>query len=98
MRKVAPAIENCIELPILHIESEIEKAIARASYMHVGLLGTRYTMGYDFYRSRLVEEFGLDVIVPNDAEDTVRSIIYAQLCNGVVREESQQAYIDIIRV
>lgn len=97
MHKLAPAIKNHTGLPVLHIASETGKVISRAGHTRVGLLGTRYTMEQEFYKSRLVEEFGLDVIVPNDADrDTVHSIIYTELCNGVVKEESQKAYIEII--
>ena len=97
MHKLAPSIKSHTELPVLHIASETGKVISQASYTHVGLLGTRYTMEQDFYKSRLVDEFGLDVMVPNDADrDTVHSIIYSELCNGIVKTESRTAYIDII--
>ena len=66
MHKVAPAIENASDLPLLHIADATAAAIREAGFVRVGLLGTRFTMEQDFYRGRLVEQHGLDVIVPDD--------------------------------
>jgi aspartate racemase len=59
----------------------------------VGLLATAYTMEQDFYVGRLRERHGLDVLVP-DADDRrlVHSVIYDELCVGVVRDESREGY------
>jgi aspartate racemase len=63
----------------------------------VGLLGTAFTMEQDFYRGRLQERFGLEVVVP-DADDrrNVHDIIYQELIAGVVSERSRQLYAGVI--
>ena len=72
-------------------------AIRAAGLGRIGLLGTRFTMEEDFYRGRLVQRHGLDVIVPDAAErETVHRVIYDELCLGKVEERSRQAYRDII--
>ena len=60
-------------------------------------LGTAFTMEQDFYRGRLQERFGLEVLVP-DAEDrrSVHDIIYQELIAGVVSEQSRQIYAAVI--
>ena len=97
MHKVAPAIENASDLPLLHIADATAAAIREAGFVRVGLLGTRFTMEQDFYRGRLVEQHGLDVIVPDDdGRNLVHRVIYDELCLGVVREESREGYRQVI--
>jgi aspartate racemase len=84
-------------LPLLHIAAARGAAIRRAGLQRVGLLGTRFTMEQDFYRQRLVERHGLEVLVPlADERETVHRVIYDELCLGVVREESRERYRRII--
>ena len=97
MHKVAPAIEAALRVPFLHIADPTAQAVKQAGIGRIGLLGTRFTMEEDFYRGRLVERHGLDVIVPDPAErETVHRVIYDELCLGKVEERSRRAYRDII--
>ena len=97
MHKVAPAIEGASALPLLHIADPTATAIRQAGFSRIGLLGTRFTMEQDFYRGRLVERHGLDVIVPDDdGRSLVHRVIYEELCLGVVREESRAGYRQVI--
>ena len=93
MHKVAPAIEASVSIPLLHIADATAAAISSAGHSVVGLLGTRFTMEQAFYRDRLSERHGLQVVVP-DAEDRaiIHRIIYEELCLGVVRAESRLEY------
>jgi len=98
MHKVAPAIESAARIPLLHIADPTAAEIVRAGHAKVGLLGTRFTMEQAFYRERLHERHGLEVIVPDAADrDTVHRIIYDELCLGEVRPESREAYRRIMR-
>ncbi|PPJ43858.1 MULTISPECIES: aspartate/glutamate racemase family protein [unclassified Pseudoxanthomonas] len=93
MHKVAPQMEAAVSIPLLHIADATGAAITTAGHRTVGLLGTRFTMEQDFYRERLREVHGLQVIVP-DADDRglVHDVIYDELCRGVVRDSSREAY------
>jgi aspartate racemase len=55
-------------------------------------------MEQQFYRERLVERHGLQVLVP-PAEDRelVHRIIYDELCLGMVRSESRTQYARVMR-
>jgi len=90
MHKLADAVQSRIGIPLLHIADATAEAVRRAGMRRVGLLGTRFTMEEEFYRGRLANRFGLEVMVP-DAEDrqTVHRIIYEELCAGTVRPESR---------
>ncbi len=97
MHKLAPQMEAASPLPLLHIADPTAQAILQAGLRTVGLLGTAFTMEEDFYRGRLSDRFGLEVLVP-DADDRrdVHDIIYRELIAGVVSEASRQVYVDVI--
>jgi aspartate racemase len=96
MHKVAPAIEEAVSIPLLHIGDVTAQAVRAAGLGRVGLLATAYTMEQGFLRERLAGH-GLTVVVP-DADDRalVHRVIYDELCLGVVTEESRQAYREVI--
>lgn len=96
MHKVAGAIEAAIDIPLIHIADATAERIKAAELSRLGLLGTRFTMEESFYRDRLAEQ-GLEVLIPN-APDRARvdQIIYDELCQGSVREESRDRYRRII--
>jgi len=97
MHKVVPDIEREIAIPILHIADATASKLVADGITKVGLLGTRFTMEQDFYKSRLVDNFGIDVVVPNTDEQTIiHDVIYDELCRGIIRQESKVHYINII--
>jgi aspartate racemase len=97
MHRMADEIAASIAIPFLHIADPTAEQIAARGMRRVGLLGTAFTMEQEFYRGRLRDRFGLEVLIP-DAQDrqTVHRIIYDELVQGVVREESRSAYRDVI--
>jgi len=93
MHKVAPAIEQAVRLPLLHIADPTAERIKAAGLSRLGLLATRFTMEHEFYRGRLEGRHGLEVLVPPAEErDVVHRIIYEELCLGRVREASRAEY------
>ena len=96
MHKVAPQIQSRISIPLIHIADATADALENAGVKTVALLGTKYTMTQDFYKAKL-EEAGIQVLVPDEADmETVNSVIYGELCLGVIREESREAFRRII--
>ncbi|MDQ7732481.1 aspartate/glutamate racemase family protein [Halomonas sp. SpR1] len=97
MHKVAPAIEQAITIPLLHIADATAEQLQIDGITRVGLLGTRFTMEQDFYTGRLEEQFGIEVVVPDQSErDVVHQIIYQELCQGRIEDVSRQRYLAII--
>jgi aspartate racemase len=97
MHKVAGAIAHAVNIPLLHIADPTAKAIRQGGLHTVGLLGTRFTMEQDFYRSRLEQTHGLKVLVPPPADrELVHRVIYDELCLGQVLDSSRLDYQRII--
>jgi aspartate racemase len=97
MHKVAEQIESAVSIPLLHIADATAEAIIQAGVKTVGLLGTAFTMEQEFYKGRLAEKYGLNVVVPNALDrKMVHNIIYQELCLGRVEQTSKQEYIRIV--
>jgi aspartate racemase len=93
MHRLAPEVEAAVEIPLVHIADPTAEAALAAGTRRVGLLGTRYTMEGDFYRRRLEECHGLQVLIPDEPDRfAVHEIIYEELVVGQVREPSRQRY------
>ncbi len=99
MHKVAPEIEKVIQIPLLHIADATAETLVQEGIKTVGLLGTAFTMEQDFYKGRLSDKYGLEVLVP-DGEDRqiVHKVIYNELCLGKIQTDSKAEYIRIIKL
>ncbi|MEG7335499.1 aspartate/glutamate racemase family protein [Bacillus sp. 0102A] len=96
MHKVIGYIQEMITIPILHIADATADQITRQGIRSVGLLGTKYTMEQDFYRSR-IESHDINVIVPSDEErELINHIIYQELCLGEIKQSSRNMYKKMI--
>ena len=94
---VADGVEKAVGIPLVHIGDAVGETISAAGLKKVGLLGTRFTMEKDFLKTRLREKFGIEPIVPEKEDrDVVHSIIYKELINGEIRDESRQKYLKIM--
>jgi len=97
MHKVVPQIKQNITIPILHIADATAEALIKDGIKKVGLLGTAFTMEQDFYKKRLEDKYGLEVIVPNTNDrKIVHDIIYNELCLGIISENSKKEYLRIM--
>ncbi|UJF21587.1 aspartate/glutamate racemase family protein [Shewanella sp. OMA3-2] len=97
MHKVAPQIEASINIPLLHISDATGQKLADNKVVKVGLLGTQFTMEQDFYKTRLTQNFPIELITPNQQDrETIHRIIYQELCLGKTLSGSRKEYLDII--
>ena len=97
MHKMADEVQQNIKIPLLHIADATAEKIKIYDMKRIGLLGTRFIMEEDFYKARLIEKHGLDVIIPNnDERETVHQVIYDELCNGEIKESSKLKFIKIM--
>ncbi|MGE6588367.1 aspartate/glutamate racemase family protein [Bacillus mycoides] len=96
MHKVVEKIKENINIPVLHIADATAKEINRKGIQSVGLLGTKYTMEQDFYKSR-IEENDIKVIVPLGKDrEKINEVIYKELCLGKITSQSREYYKRVI--
>lgn len=97
MHKVADQVAAAVTIPLIHIAEATGAKVTDDGVEKVGLLGTRFTMEEEFYRTVLQDRFGLQVVVP-PAEDRrlVDEVIFGELCQGVIANESKKQYLRIV--
>jgi aspartate racemase len=89
MHLVAPAVEEAVDVPVIHIVDETAKAIRTAGLDTVALLGTGFTMRMPFYRDRMAVH-GVTTIVPEEPDlQAIHDLIYTDLTRGVITEEGR---------
>ena len=96
MHKVVNQIKEKISIPILHIAEMTAEKILEKGLKNIALLGTKYTMEQDFYKSKLIEK-GINVIIPdkNDIE-IINKVIYDELCLGIINSNSKKKFLEIV--
>jgi aspartate racemase len=98
MRKIAEDVKRTISIPLLHIATSTGVQVQKRGITRVGLLGTKFTMEQSFYAAILTEEFGFEVIIPCETDRLIiHNIIFNELCQGKIREESRVEYLRIIK-
>ena len=96
MHKVADQVAASIGVPLLHIADATADRIVEDRVQTVGLLGTSFTMEQSFYRGRLEDRYGLQVIIPEESErKIVHEVIFSELCFGEIVEKSRTSYLSI---
>lgn len=96
MHKVAPQIQEKINIPIIHIAEATAEELNKNNIKTVALLGTKYTMIQDFYKEKLISA-GIEVLIPDDDDiELVNHVIYDELCLGIISEKSKKEYLRII--
>jgi len=97
MHKFVPEIQRVIGVPILHIADATAEKILEKGLKRVGLLGTNMTMEEGFYKGRMRERFGIDVLVPDkDERNFIDTVIFAELCVGKMNGSSKMRFKEII--
>lgn len=98
MHKVAPQIAAVLDIPLLHIADATAEVLVADGIKTVGLLGTGFTMEEGFYKDRLSENYGLEVVIPNTEDrKIVHDVIYQELCLGKIEVASKVEYLRIIQ-
>ncbi len=96
MHEVADRVQSVIRIPLLHIADAVGEAIREKQIRTIALLGTRFTMQFDFYKQKLAAH-GIDTLVPGREEmEWVNDSIYRELGKGIMRDETRQEYIRLI--
>jgi len=98
MHKMAEEVQGSINIPLLHIADATGEKITEQELRKPGLLGTKFTMEEDFYKKRLKEKYSIDVLIPSSADrEIIDSVIYNELCMGIVKQSSRDKFKEIIK-
>jgi aspartate racemase len=94
----ADYIRKNVNIPLLHIADATAEQIKARGLKKVGLLGTKFTMEEDFYKGRLSDTHGIEVIIPDEHErQIIDRVIYDELCIGQVKRNSKEKFRRIMQ-
>jgi len=97
MNSTAGLVEESAGIPVLRIQDAVGAAVKAKGIKKVALLGTAYTMEEGFYRDRLEQKYGLEVVTPDQAErDYINRIIFDELCAGTFARQARARFVRII--
>jgi len=97
MHLMADEVQASIDIPLIHIADAAARPVKALGLEVVALLGTRFTMEQDFYRGRLQQKHGLQVLIPDESQrEIIHRVIYDELVAGEIKKSSKDQYLSII--
>ncbi len=97
MHKLADQISNNVKIPLIHIADAVAEQIQKEGLKKIGLLGTKFTMEQDFLKGRLLENYNIKTVIPNEEQRTmIHEIIYEELVKGIIKDKSREVYLNVI--
>jgi aspartate racemase len=96
MHKIADNIQQSIGIPLINIAEETAKEITQQQLHTVALLGTKYTMQFDFYKNKLAAQ-GITTIIPGEEDiEFINTAIYSEMGKGIFLPATKEKFLAII--
>ncbi len=97
MHKIADQVQQSINIPLINIAGETAKEVASRNMKKVALLGTKYTMQFDFFHERLARH-GIETIIPlSESEiEYINDAIYKEMSKGEFKPKTKEQFVRII--
>lgn len=97
MHHIADKVQQQINIPLIHIATATAKSIEQKGLKKVALLGTKFTMEYDFFTNKLKEK-NIETIIPDeDDKNFIHYTIFEELGRSIINPESKKRYLKIIQ-
>ena len=94
--KIADGVQQAIDIPLIHIAEETAKKIRSKNLNKVALLGTKYTMQFDFFKTKLAA-YNIETIIPNEEDvEYINTAIFSQMHKGLFPPEMKEHFMAII--
>ena len=96
MHKVYDDVAAAVDVPVVHIADAVAAEAQQHGWQRLGLLGARWVMEETFYSDRLARH-DIGVTRPEEQDRAlVDRVIFDELTQGRVEDESRRRYVDII--
>lgn len=90
-------VQAAVPVPVLHLGDALAAEIKTQGYKKVALLGARHTMQESFYRGRIAEKSGAEILIPDDTECTmIDTAIFSRMCCNHYTDEDRAAFLAVI--
>jgi len=96
MHRIAPEVQQAVNIPLIHIADATASSIKSQQINKVALLGTKFTMELDFFKSKLLAA-GIETIIPDLADrDYIHAAIYNEMGKGLFLPETKAILLNIM--
>jgi aspartate racemase len=96
MHHIAAQVQASVSIPLIHIAEVTAKEINLQGLTTIALLGTKYTMQFDFYKNKLAEK-NITTIIPNEVDiEYINDAIYNEMSKGIFLPERKERFLQII--
>ena len=86
------------DLPCIHIVDPVGEYAVRNAYHKLGLMGSNYTMDGSFFKDRLQDRYGVQVVTPRGGNKAdIHNALYQELTKGIIREETRRIFMRCIQ-
>lgn len=86
-------VEQRTDLPYIHIVDPAAELAIKKGAKTVGLLGSGYTMSGEFFKGRLKDRYGLNVLIPEGEHfENVHNALYQELVKGIFLPETREKF------
>ena len=97
MHAVYDTLSAGLSVPVLHIADATAAAIRRQGLTKVALLGTPFTLTQPFYKDRLKQLYGIDVVIPTPEQGAeIYRVIQEELTFHLLKESSRRYFLDVL--
>ncbi len=97
MHAVYDTLSAGLSVPVLHIADATAAAIRRQGLTKVALLGTPFTLTQPFYKDRLKQLHGIDVVIPTPEQGAeIYRVIQEELTFHLLKESSRRYFLDVL--
>lgn len=94
---IAERLQKETHLPILHLATATAVEIRKQGLQKVALLGTRFTMEFDFFKTKLADH-GIETMIPNEEDRAyIHASIFDELGQGIFNATTKERYLSIIQ-
>lgn len=98
MHRFFEMIQSQVKVPMIHIWRETGKEIAKKWLKKIWLMWARWTMQEGFYKKVLLDEFGVESILPSQIDqDWMHDCIFQRLCAGQFLPEDKKRLLNMIQ-
>lgn len=90
-------VQKEIKVPIFHIVDPTAEKINKLGLKKIGLLGTRFIMEEEFYKNRLLSNYGIKSVIPAmEQRNYIHKLIFRELSLGKGSKEDKAKIKKII--
>ena len=96
MHKIAPMVEDAIDIPLIHIVDAVSQAARERDLSSLGIMGAQWTMAAGFYSDLLADKGITPVIADEEDIKLTDRIVFDELTQGIILDSSRSLLLGVV--